>query len=275
MIAMKRALIILAVLLIAAITPFVPQFLDYVVVSMRKTGVVIDDETGKPMPNVIVIAAASHSSAGLLVVPGGTNPLYRVVTQTDSHGRFEIPASWSRFHLALPHQNPRYDWVITVFHVGYAVVGDRPDQELLHAGYSTYENPSLTDMPGHSFRFTHIEVDPIRMYKPTLGLKEAAIYYSRVRRTGGRSPNSKEPLDEAMRRQGYNLFAPWVCGLDPNMEIGSPPRGSILQFALDELKSIEKIAEQSVKEGFPHSEFAPSTKAGMVCAILTDGRNTP
>jgi hypothetical protein len=136
---MKRTLIILLVLLAIVVTPLVPQFIDYVSVSIRKTGVVIDDETGQPMPNVIVIAAARESSGPVMFGPGGENLLYRVVTRTDSMGRYEIPSHWGWFIPVPPSSDPQYKWVVTVFQVGYAVLGDRLDREVFVFGNPTYE----------------------------------------------------------------------------------------------------------------------------------------
>ncbi len=216
---MKRILLAIAVILLLLITSLLPQITGLLATRSAKTGLVIDSTTGKPMPHVIVIAAGRVSAEpGFPVGQGGTKPLYRIVTSTDADGRYYIPAVWTNLDpfvdIPVPFRNQQWTWVITAFEIGYAVVGDEKTWQFDERGIGNYRPRSGLYVPPHSWAGSVIEVDPIRMYKPTLNLKEAAVYYSRIRTVGNPYRASTDPGDLAMRAEGYALLAPWVCALN-------------------------------------------------------------
>lgn len=121
--AMKRVMIVFVLILFLIIAACMPQMLARMATHMAKTGLVIDTETGKPMPNVIVIASGWSSQGGVLVCNGGDSTLYRIVTTTDAEGRYHVPTTWLDMVPWAPGFSPRVGWVITVFQTGYAVMG--------------------------------------------------------------------------------------------------------------------------------------------------------
>ncbi|MEZ5462120.1 hypothetical protein [Dokdonella sp.] len=270
---MKRLLIVLAVLLGLAIGPFVPQLIGYVSANIPKTGVVVDDSTGNPMPNVTVIAVAKLRAGPVLVGTSGfENYFQRIVTHTDSNGRFSIRPTWSEFNIHWPSANPEYSWVITVFHVGYAVAGDKPQKELITFGNPWYDNPSMAFSPKYTFRGTSFEITPIRLYQPTLTLKDAANYYSSLQRFATGDERRSQPEFASMRQQGNALLAPWVCGLDEDFRLDAEVRDAILDFPLNDEFATKLKIEYAEAGGYEYFGAAPSTTAGIVCKIITNGR---
>lgn len=120
---MKRVMIVFVLILFLIIASCMPQMPARMATHMAKTGLVIDTETGKPMPNVIVIASGWSSQGGVLVCNGGDSTLYRIVTTTDAEGRYHVPTTWLDMVPWAPGFSPRVGWVITVFQTGYAVMG--------------------------------------------------------------------------------------------------------------------------------------------------------
>ena len=84
---MKRLVVVLAIIFFLIIAMFLPQVPGFTVTHMAKTGLVVDSETGKPMPNVIVIASGWASQGPVFFGQASYNQLYRIVTRTDSEGR--------------------------------------------------------------------------------------------------------------------------------------------------------------------------------------------
>ncbi|TAH45394.1 MAG: carboxypeptidase regulatory-like domain-containing protein [Dokdonella sp.] len=273
---MKRLLLALLIIFTLLVLLFLPQLPDRLAVHMAKTGTVVDSKTGRPMPNVIVISAGWASHGPLLVGPGGYAHLYQFVTTTDAQGRYEIPSTWSTFGLALPGSEPRSGWIATAFKPGYAVVGDEKSWKVFHSDGTTMFKPrSVFDTPGASSRGIYLEVEPIKLYRPTMTLKEAAVYYGAIKGAArlGLLPTDTNKI--AIRQQGYELLAPWVCALDVNTELDYSTMAFIEGFAenvLDAsalLKDLEP--EQSRLEPYENPKF----RAGNVCKVVTNGRGVP
>jgi hypothetical protein len=167
---MNRVLVVFVLLLFLIIASCMPQMPARMATHMAKTGLVIDTETGKPMPNVIVIASGWSSQGGVLVGNGGYSTLYRIVTTTDAEGRYHIPTTWLDMSPWVPGFYPRVGWIVTVFQTGYAVVGDERAWEADSRGMMNHRALSGLVTPSYSYKGSFIEVDPIRMYKPTLTL---------------------------------------------------------------------------------------------------------
>ena len=272
---MKRVLLFFVIALFLIIASCMPQMSARIATHMAKTGLVIDAETSKPMQHVIVIASGWSSQGGVLVGNGGYSTLYRIVTYTDAEGRYRIPTTWLHMVPWVPGFYPRVGWVVTVFRPGYAVLGDEQAWEENKKGLMLFPAASGLVVPPHSYKGTYIEVDPIKMYKPTLTLKEAASYYGKIKSTGSPSFASKEPGDVAIRRAGYALIAPWVCALNANSELERSIANATFEFAEDPIKSVE-LEKQLAPIG-NHFDIlgAPPVKAGNVCKIITNGRGVP
>jgi hypothetical protein len=272
---MNRVLVVFVLLLFLIIASCMPQMPARMATHMAKTGLVIDTETGKPMPNVIVIASGWSSQGGVLVGNGGYSTLYRIVTTTDAEGRYHIPTTWLDMSPWVPGFYPRVGWVVTVFQTGYAVVGDERAWEADSRGMMDRQAASGLVTPSYSYKGSFIEVDPIRMYKPTLTLKEAGHYYSDLKGVGFPYFASEEPGDLAIRKMGYALFAPWVCSLDPDTELDRSTTNGAVEFAEDPINAIDlkrKLAPIGLSRDV---KDIPPASAGNVCKIITNGRGVP
>lgn len=269
---LRVTLIFVSLLVLVAILPLIP---DRIVVHMPKTGVVIDEETGKPMSNVIVIAAAWTSHGPVLFGPGGYADLYRIVTFTDEEGRYRIPSTWSEIVTGPPTYGTQNGWEVTVFMPGYAVVGDEKGWQFREDGSPIYKPRSTFAMPEFSYRGTFIEVAPLRMFKPTLNLKEAAFYYSEIKGVGAPFFASTEPGDIAIRQQGYALLAPWVCSMDPQTDLDRSTMGVGSVFSMDPINAIALSKQLDPLQSSSDAQQHPQYKAGIVCKIITNGRGVP
>ena len=239
------------------------------------TGLVIDAETGKPMPNVIVIASGWSSQGGVLVGNGGYSTLYRIVTTTNAEGRYYIPTTWLDMVPWVPGFDPQVGWVVTVFQPGYAVVGDEQAWEKNKRGEMYGRALSGQVTPSYSYNGLFIEVDPIRLYKPTLTLKEAGHYYSDLKGVGAPDFASEEPGDLAIRKLGYALFAPWVCSLDPDTQLDRTTLNGTVDFAEDPINAIELERKLAPNGLIFDVKDIPPTSARNVCKIITNGRGVP
>ena len=264
----RFAFLIFVLLLLFLIVPLIP---DRIVVHMPKTGIVVDSETGRPMPHVIVIAAGWTSGGPVLVGPGGYSDLYRIVTFTDENGRYRIPSTWNEIITGGPSFGSRTGWVVTVFKPGYAVVGDEKGWEFRSDGSSLYRPKSVAVSPDFAYRGFDIEVAPIMMFKPTLNLKEASVYYSNVKEVGGSYFASTEPGDLAIRQQGYALFAPWVCSLDPQFELDRLAMDTVVGFSIDPISVGAWLERLDPSQAHSEIHQHPKYKAGIVCKIITNG----
>ena len=262
-------------ILFLIIASCMPQIPARMATHMPKTGLVIDTETGKPMPHVIVIASGWSSQGGVLVGNGGYSTLYRIVTYTDDEGRYEIPSTWLDMVLWVPGFSPRVGWVVTVFQTGYAVEGDERAWEADSEGMMFRRAASGLVTPSYANKGSFIEVDPIKMYKPTLTLKEAAHYYSDLKGVGFSYFASQEPGDVAIRKMGYALFSPWVCSLDSHAELDRLLIYGLVEFSEDPINAIKLKKRIGPYGNQSRSSRSPPASAGNVCKIITNGRGVP
>jgi hypothetical protein len=272
---MKRVFLGFVLILILILGSFLPQLPGRSATHMPKTGLVIDTETGRTMPHVIVIATGWTSQGPILFGPGGYNTLYRIVTQTDAEGRYQIPATWAEFTMGVPGFSPRTGWAITVFQTGYAVEGDEQAWEFDGDGTANFRPASSLEIPSYSYNDLMIEVEPIKMYKPTLSLKQASVYYGNIRSAGGPYDLSTDLWDMAMREQGYKLLAPWVCALNDDEKIDSTTTLYLMGFSSDRLASRELLDDFA--PGFVESSSIEmrTVDAGIACKLITNGRGAP
>lgn len=271
---MRRLLIVIISVVLLAVALMLPQINDIAVAFHGKTGLVIDAESGEPMPHVIVIAAGwtTHS----FFMPGGYNSLYRIVTSTDANGRYHIPGTGENWRKAnLPIKGTRTGWSITPFRIGYAVVGDDKAWSFDERGETRYRLPSGLIAPTYSYKGSELEVDDILMFKPRLNLKEAAVYYSLVITVGHPLNDSKEPGDVAMRARSFEFFAPWVCSTDPHEEIDWAAMTSLMEFVEDQSGAPEVLFQLAPQlKGYVPYEMKKTT-AAVACKVITNGRGVP
>jgi hypothetical protein len=164
---------------------------------------------------------------------------------------------------------------VTAFKPGYAVVGDEKAWQFRDDGSSMYRPRSAVATPGFSYRGTAIEVAPIRMFKPTLNLKEAAVYYSEIKGVGAPFFASTEPGDVAIRQQGYALLAPWVCALDPQSDLDRLTIDTITDFSIDPVNAVSLFEQLDPLQFHSEAQQHPKYKAGIVCKIITNGAGVP
>jgi len=118
-------------------------------------------------------------------------------------------------------------------------------------------------------------VDPIKMYKSSLTLKEAVTYYSDLKGVGFPFFDSQEPGDVAIRKMGYALIAPWVCSLDPDSKVDRWTTNGAVEFAENPVKAIDLKRQFAPIGPNLDIERTPPASAGSVCKIVTNGRGVP
>lgn len=272
---MRRLLLALGFILLLVALPFLSQLPDRVIAHMPKKGVVIDSETGQPMPNVIVIAAGWAFQGPIFFGPSGTINVYRIITYTDSEGRFRIPSTWSGLRWGFPGTDHHYRWAVTAFKPGYAIVGDEIAWQFREDGSIRSSPPSTVLPPKHSFWGLFVEIEPIQMFKPTLNLKEAAVYYSRIRYFAPPPLPPLGPEDEALRQQGYSLLAPWVCAIDPQERLDKETLSGVRSFAADRSRVSALLEELDPLQAHMEIYQHPMFKAETICKIITNGTGVP
>ncbi|MBX3698900.1 MAG: hypothetical protein KC587_17900 [Nitrospira sp.] len=272
---MKRLVVVLAIIFFLIIAMFLPQVPGFTVTHMAKTGLVVDSETGKPMPNVIVIASGWASQGPVFFGQASYNQLYRIVTRTDSEGRYRIPSNWDNWTIAAPGFDYQMGWAITVFKTGYAVVGD--DEAWSFDGYGRANHFPLSGLvvPKFSVRGGFVEVEPIKVYKPTLSLDEAAVYYSGIKNVGHPHPLSTEVGDIEIRTEGYDLLAPWVCSTDPSAEVSWSAVASLMGFSANRHEAFKLFEKLDPGVSTAGADQMRKTSAKIACEVITSGRDLP
>jgi hypothetical protein len=271
------ARIIFGILIILLIAPFTPQIPGCIATHRSKSGKVVDVETGRGLPNALVISSARFVSDPVFFGPSGNMVLYNVIVRTDAEGRFSIPSTWSDLYIATPGTHPRITWVVTVFEPGYAVVGDEKAWLYMDDyGMPSFLPRSTAQTPELSTADQWLgNLGIIRMFKPAFTLKQAASYYSTVKGTSNPNFYSPRPDDVAIRRKGYDLLAPWVCSEDPDSDLDYSTAMSVYGFTLDRIGAIE--LRKKLDPGNYKKELydRPKYKAGTMCRIITNGRGVP
>ena len=233
---------------------------------LPRTGKVIDGATGKGIPNIPVIASAYFRGTGLMGT-GYQEDRYRVITYTDSDGVYHIPGQWRflSFELPLP-LDYHTGWTIVAFKIGYVIVGDdvalRPDGASVATPNSTWFSPKAT------FGFPEAHVAPIVMRMESLSDSEAVSYYVDLMGFPA-SSDRMNPKELALRRIGYDYFAPKICNMDPQQ----PLTWVAGDFADDKFKysrMIQRIQEDADKKTPGTGKFV-ARLAGSECAALRAG----
>jgi hypothetical protein len=233
---------------------------------LPRTGKVIDGATGKGIPNIPVIASAYFRGTGLMGT-GYQEDRYRVITYTDSDGVYHIPGQWRflSFELPLP-LDYHTGWTIVAFKIGYAIVGDddalRPDAAGVITPNSTWFSPKAT------FGFPEAHVAPIVMRTVNLSDSEATWYYANlISLFAVKNPMAPEEL--ALRRIGYDYFAPRICSMDPQQPL-TWVAGDFVDDGAKYDTTIMKIQEDADKKTPGTGKFV-ARLAGSECAALRAG----
>lgn len=272
---MKRLVVVLTIIFFLIIALFLPQLPGLVVAHTAKTGLVVDSETGEPMPNIIVIAVGWASQGPVFFGQASYNQLYRIVTRTDSEGRYRIPSNWDNWTIAAPGFDYQMGWAIAVFKTGYAVVGD--EEAWSFDGYGEANHFPLSGLvtPKYTYKRGFVEVEDIKMYKPALSLDEAAVYYGSIGDIGHPDSNSIEPGDIAIHTQGYELLAPWVCSTDPSEEVSWSAVASLIGFSANPDEAFKLFEKLDPGVSTAGADQMRKTNAKIACEVITSGRDLP
>ena len=271
---MARYVIWFLILLI--VVPHLPQVPGCIAAHMPKSGRVVDVETGKGLPDAFVIASARFLSEPFLFGPSGYSILYNVIVRTDADGNFRIPSTWLDFKMGGPGSNARTIWIVTVFEPGYAVVGDENAwEEFDSRGNPRFVPRSTAVSPDLSGGGRPGNIGTIRMFKPTLTLKQASTYYSTVKGAGHPSSGSTDPNVLALRKKGYDLLAPWVCAENASTELDYLTAVTILGFAMNRDEALNKFEALYPKNYREAQEGRRKYKADVICKIMTKGTGAP
>jgi len=103
-----------------------------------KTGVVLDAQSGKPLPGIYVGARFLQQTTQAPLLGGRQQGqcVYRVIVQTDAQGRYTIPATATQFTIArdfVPGEHTSYRWDLHAYAAGY------------QAGAATAAHPRMLD----------------------------------------------------------------------------------------------------------------------------------
>lgn len=269
----RKSLFIVAALVVA---PFTAQIPGCVLAHMPKEGTVIDVETNKGMPNVTVIAAARFYQQG--IGWGGSNhsDLYSIVTTTDENGHYSIPATWLDMKIGVPGADRTLSWMISALEPGYALVGDEKGWEFDERGFPRYHPTSTVSSPQYSGgALGSLHIEPLRMYRVDLALKEGAVYYGSVMSLVHAAWISKGPEVVAMRRTAYDYLVHKVCSTRAEDEFDRTTLDRVMGFALRQNQTYELFKKMEPVRYQLDSYDASKYTAGMMCTLITEGRGSP
>jgi hypothetical protein len=250
----------------AILLVFLPQIPSCVMSNTPKSGKVVDAVTGKGMPDVIVIAAATFNAGPVIHGSSRATP-YRIITHTDANGNYWIPSTWSHLSFGMPGTDPREKWLITAFRLGYALEGDEKALKAFgEFGRPKYLPLSIVESPKATWQGAVVKVAPLILNPVKLTLKEAAIYYRSILGVGGYAIGS--PGDEAKLRLYPNeFFLSEVCGMDPSAELDMPTASALALFTErpdEAIHSLRALEPSRWSDAYHHSVF----HAGNVCTAM-------
>ena len=250
-----------------------PQLPTYVMVNAPKTGRVVDSTTGRGLPNVTVVAAATYNASGL-IHGSAYLTLYRIITTTDADGNFEIPSTWTSFGIGIPGTDARERWFITAIKLGYVLERDQSALSKFDEYGAPAEIPSsIAESPPATWLGYRVRVDPLRMKPMSLSLKEAAVYYSSLKGVGGFAVGN--PKDEAsLRTLGAEWFLPQVCELDTDEVMDMTTGGKLVMFSTNPDESAKRL-RQLEPSGFGDLQQHTILHAGNVCSAMKAGGDAP
>lgn len=240
--------------------------------SLPKVGKVIDSQTGRGIPNVAIIGAA-HYDAEPLVHGSANEPLYRTLTRTDANGEYRTASTWWHTKIGVPGTRPTITWTIAAYKLGYAVDGD--EAHLSADADATSRLPaSLKNAPSATWIGGAVAIDPIQMHPVHLALSDAVIYYSRMSSIGPQAARRFQADEVALREEGYQMFAPQVCALDPEQRI---PWGlGVDAFVYDKFRFIQQLdkLEPGVLKEVGERGKSAGFMAGNVCRAMHDAERS-
>lgn len=263
-IGLPGTLIAAALILIALFGTQVPSV---VMAHSPKTGRVIDAETGQGMVGVYIVASASFYAQGLF---GGSadEPLYRIVTRTDSNGEFKLPSTWSKASFALPIASPRVVWMVTAVKPGYVVVGDEDALNSWRKDGSPRLWPrSVESNPNARWQGGMVQISPIQLRNTPLTNKPALVYFWTQASLGSRAALQQTPESLDLRKVGYDAFVPYVCSLDADSVLDQYEALAYRAVARNSMafsSNLDRMEPWTNGEKFSHSSF----HAGNICAAL-------
>lgn len=235
--------------------------------NMPKSGRLVDESTGKGVPDATVIASAIFNAENPIHGSARDEP-YRVLTTTDEDGRYYIPSTWGHLRLALPGMDARERWIITAYKPGYVVAADDEDlRKFRQSGLNKFRPKSTTFSPAATWLGFWVQVDPIALRRVELSLKEAVTYYRDVLGAGLYVENARDDAEVALRAQAYATFEPMICGLEQDDIVDQNTGGAFASFAFNSVKFV--LALRSMEpDGFGDASTHPVFHAGSVCQAL-------
>ena len=244
-----------------------------------KSGRIVDETTGKGIPNAFVIVAAEMTNSGGTPWEShtATDTEYRVVVHTDSDGNYWIPNTW--LHLDFAHFYPffgshRERWVLTAFKPGYVIADDERNWDEIPPNAPYYLQSARFNASAHPpaayWLGLFVKVEPLLMHETTLSIGDSARYYGSVIGTGQFGIKREWTTDELSMRDASTLFfLPRICALDPEQEIDWGH--NIGAFVIDPKKYRNRWHELD-PSGFERASQTGKdrSKAKYVCEAMKD-----
>jgi len=254
---------------------YLPLIPGCIMVHAPKSGRIVDEATGKGIPNAFVIAAGVMicSGSGFIEAHTSAESEYRVVVHTDDDGNYWLPNKW--LHLTFDHFYPFFGscnekWKLTAFKPGYVV----SDDERIWAAVP----PNARNGAHFKPRFNHpssywlglfVKVEPLLMHEKKMDVGDASKYYSDLIELTGSPPIKPErTTDElALRDASAAFFLPKVCALDPEEVIDLGPHMAAFINDSDKYVDIWNSLDHGVNYGKGGKQEYPS-KAKYVCEAM-------
>jgi hypothetical protein len=244
---MRRASKVILLVLLAPFAAFVVCNLPgFLMARVPKTGRIVDATSGEGIRDVTVIASAVFSSCGGLVETRCESfTEYRLLTRTDANGRYWIRPAFGGLGTLVPLLGEKdEEWHITAVRPGYAIVGDHVAWTYLdESGRPKFPPPSASDVPPAYSLVLFALVDPIRMYRVDLDLKQTAIYMSGVVPGDSFVRESKPSEEVALRRRIFAPLQASVCAQRSDADLDLSTYGAFLDLAPDRAAFLTKARE--------------------------------
>src|SRR5581483_4916046 len=169
-------------------------------VYLRKTGRVIDADTGEGIPGAFVVADANFIES---VLKTGTLSEYRLILRTDSKGNYAIPSTWQyaispRFYwMTFFFESSKHTWTVLALKPGY--IEDADEQNLVPPTADVDYRPRVSRQRVSSWSGLSVNVQPIKLRKHNLSSAQAIVYYRGIALYGvGDSPEADYEMNRAI-----------------------------------------------------------------------------
>jgi len=258
----------IAVIVVAVMLPFLPQFPGVMSAAAPKFGGVIDTTTGKGVPNAIVIVQPfSIADAFFANVSGGC--LYRFVTRTDANGDYTVPPTLPT-GFGLPFTHARVAMPVRVFKAGFVTDGDEEyikDKALRSSSTSR----SAAKPPATTWKGLWLRIDPVFLQPSELSMREELVYFDGLFRPGSRCFD-RGAQEQSIRAEIYDHFASRVCALPPDSDIHMAEALAVMNLSQDidkfyaVMRNLEGMRWDVNPPFAPHTE--PSFLARNICQAL-------